>query len=33
MEHPYPLKNADFSPKTIKDLISQGMQKSISEIL
>ena len=28
MEHPYPLKNADFSPKTIKDLISQGMQKA-----
>jgi len=27
MEHPYPLKNADFSPKTVKDLITQGMQK------
>ncbi|WP_316505846.1 patatin-like phospholipase family protein [Nitrosopumilus sp.] len=28
MEHPYPLKNADFSSKTIKDLITQGMQKA-----
>ena len=33
MEHPYPLKNADFSPKTIKDLISQGMQKASDHLL
>jgi len=28
MENPHPLKNADFSPDTIRDLISQGEQKA-----
>ena len=28
MENPHPLKNADFSSDTIKDLISQGEQKA-----
>ena len=28
MEHPYPLKNADFSSKTIRGLIAQGMKKA-----
>lgn len=28
MDNPHPLKNADFSPETVKDLISQGEQKA-----
>ena len=33
MEHPYPLKNADFSPETVKKLISQGMKKASEHLL
>jgi hypothetical protein len=28
MENPHPLKNADFSPETVKNLILQGEQKA-----
>ena len=32
MENPYPLKNADFSPETVKALISQGEKKALEQL-
>ena len=32
MENPHPLKNADFSPDTVKDLILQGERKAEEEL-